>query len=282
MTREGMASRDYTAGIVFTVLAANATTAFAMQAWMTFNFAKEVWEIPPVLCVALVVALDLFAVMFMLLTYLLRGTGFPRFVATLVFLFAIGSQVAAAEMYGEHEDWATEIRVFASLPALILALSQEGVILWRTHRADVARRRPEKQDKRTPAPTDGEAPVRLPRPDRPTKPPATPPVASGAGAQKGRMNRRAGRQVDPAMQAKRDEYARRVIAGERAAAVAKEAGVSERSIQNWVASYRERFPDQPTHTPTERVITPGEAADLEAKMFTDVPHGHRPEVSVTQ
>jgi hypothetical protein len=265
VTREAKSPRDYTAAVVFIVLTANASTAFAIQAWMTYGFASEVWEIPRPLCVALIVALDLFAVMFMLLTYLLRRTGWPRLVATLVFLFAIGSQVAAAEMYGEHEDWATEIRWFASLPAVILALSQEGVILWRTHRADASRRRPEKP----PAPATGDGPVRLPRPERPTKPPATPPVSSGAGAQKGRMNRRSGRQVDPAMQAKRDEYARRVLADERPAEVAKDAGVSKRSIEKWVASYRERFPDRP-------VLEPETPEPLEIAA-----NGHRPEVSVT-
>src|ERR1041384_2546221 len=175
-------SSDRAAVIIFAGLAANALTAFAIQAWMTFGFGDEVWGLPVPLCVALIIALDLFAIMFMVLTYFLRGSGWPRGVATLVFLFAIGAQVAAAEMFGAHRNWTTEIRIFAGLPAAFLALSQEGVILWRTHRADpdrATRKRQREQAAERPArppkraqrarPLHGD--VKIARPPRPSSPP---------------------------------------------------------------------------------------------------------------
>ncbi len=130
--------RDGFAFVVFAVFGATAATAFAIQAWMTYGFGREVWGLPHSLAGSLVFALDIFAIMFMVLSYGLRGRGWPRGVATTIFIFAIGAQVYAAELFGDHKNWPPEIRLFASLPAVLLALSQEGVILWRTHRNEPA------------------------------------------------------------------------------------------------------------------------------------------------
>lgn len=146
--------RDLAAYAVFTGLVANAASAFSIQAYMTYGFAVAVWRIPGPLCVALIIALDVFAIMFMILTYLLRGTGWPRGVATCVFLFAVGAQVFAAEMFGAYEQWPAAVRWFSAFPAVFLALAQEGVIVWRMHR------------NRTPAPP--------PAPPRPVEGPREP------------------------------------------------------------------------------------------------------------
>lgn len=258
-------SSDRAAYAVFLVFAATAATAFAIQAWMTFGFGDEVWKIPGPLAVALIVALDLFAIMFMVLSYLLRGTGWPRFVASSVFVFAIGAQVAAAEMFGEHKKWSTEIRIFAALPAVLLALSQEGVILWRTHRSDPGRQerkeqREQKTGQNTPPPrtpktqpvTGIEQAPKVQRPPWPATPPNPPPVSSGkTPATAGR-----GRRTDPAEQARRDAYAAEVIrlgADKQAKEkIAQQAGVSTRAVEMWVASHRERYPDgQPAAPETQ-------------------------------
>jgi len=248
-SREGKA-RDGAAIIVFAGLAANALTAFALQAWMTFGFAAKVWVIPAPLCVALIVALDVFAIMFMILTYLLRGSGWPRFVATCVFVFAIAAQVFAAEQYGNAENWTTPVRWFSALPAVFLAASQEGVILWRTHRTDRA-------DKEQPAPAEREPARTLPsakprevnaapiidRPARADKPPASPPVSSGKTPKPPRIRGRRGRGVDPAEQERRDLIAASVLGGVEKKTAASSAGVSVRSVEFWIASYRERHPE---------------------------------------
>lgn len=253
---------DRTARIVFAGLAANAATAFTIQAWMTYGFGAEVWGLPFGLCLALIFALDVFAVTFMMLTYLLRGTGWPRVFVTVVFLFAIAAQVYAAELYGEHKQWTTEIRWFASLPAVLLALSQEGVIVWRTHRADPARvgrkerpTTPPPPPAVTPADTVerttpeqqavGAPPARVARAPRPTNPPPAPAVS---GKSPGR-----GRAIDPAEQARRDKYALQVIRGGDKKLAATAAKVSVRSIELWVASWRERNPHHIEPEPTPPV-----------------------------
>lgn len=235
-------TRDGAAVVVFVALIAVAATNFTIQAYMTYGFAGEVWQLPASLCVALIVALDVFAVMFMVLTYLLRGTGWPRFAVTVVFLFAIAAQVFAAEQYGEHEAWTTPVRWFSALPAVFLALAQEGVIMWRTHRTDRAPQRPGPIAKATREVTSsgqrasGAAPVRE-RPPRSAGTPAAPPVSSG------KTSRGRGRQTDPRLQKAHDAVAQDVLAGRvKLADAASGQHVSTRAVQNWVASYRERNP----------------------------------------
>ncbi len=243
--------RDWSGFVVFAGLAANAATAFAIQAWMTFGFGDEVWRIPAQLSVALVVALDLFAIMFMVLSYQLRGTGWPRFVATVVFVFAISCQVFAAEMFGEHKEWTTEVRWFSALPAVFLALSQEGVILWRTHRADRAAGQdepspaPPAKTAKPPAETNPQAKAAPPSPPaRKTTPgpaPARPPVPSRKFGDKG---------------TERDKVAAEVLAGGDKRLIAARAGVSTRSVENWMAAYRERHPEISKETPAEQAKGP--------------------------
>jgi type IV secretory pathway TrbD component len=240
-------SADRTARIVFAGLTANAATAFVIQAWMTYGFGSEVWKLPVALCVALIFALDVFAVTFMVLTYLLRGTGWPRVFVTIVFLGAIGAQVWAAELFGDHMNWSPEIRWFAALPAVLLALSQEGVIMWRTHRADrrapsprAERKGPRPNNPAPEKPQTGAAPMRM-RPARPSTPPPPPPAPSGKGGR--------GRPVDPAELQRRDDLVEEVhrLGADKPAKekIAEKAGVTTRTIENWMASYKERHPETP-------------------------------------
>lgn len=120
---------------VFAVAALNALTQFALQAWMSYGFARDVWHLPQTLSFAVIFALDAFAVLFMFLTYRLRRApwwGAKGFV-WLAFLAALGAQLFAAELYGAHEKWIMPVRIFAATPALFLAVSLEGINLWRSH-----------------------------------------------------------------------------------------------------------------------------------------------------
>lgn len=123
-----------TVGIVFAGVTANALTQFAIQAYMSYRFAKDVWEIPRLLCGGVIVALDLFAVMFMVFTYLLRqARWWTQLYVWAVFAAGVGAQLFAAELYGAHMKWSGPVRIFAALPALFLAASLHGLIIWRNH-----------------------------------------------------------------------------------------------------------------------------------------------------
>lgn len=119
---------------VFAAVSANSATQFAIQAWMSYGFAREVWRIPLPLCVAVIVALDLFVTLFMILTYLLRSARLrtKTFVWS-VLVGGIGSQLFAAEQFAAHEGWPGAVELFAALPALFLAASLHGLIIWRSH-----------------------------------------------------------------------------------------------------------------------------------------------------
>jgi hypothetical protein len=236
--------------IVFAMVAANAATQFAIQAWMSFRFARDVWRIPSELCVAVIVALDLFAVTYMVFTYLLRtARKRTRAYVWLVFAVGVGAQLFAAELYGAHEQWTEPVRVFAALPALFLAASLHGLIIWRnhasTHTEPIADESPARRESTSAEQEAGAAPVTQ-RPPRPTTPPAVPPVSSGARAL--RRSRSTGKTGG---QSHRDAAAVRVIAGESTRSVASDLQVSNRAIQIWVKEYRERNPEPPASVFTQ-------------------------------
>ncbi len=259
-TPANFARRDWTSFAVFAAVTANAATQFAIQAWMTYSFAKDVWKLPGDLRFALVVGLDLFAVVFMVFTFLLRGAKMSvRVYVWLVFAVAVGAQLLAAELLGDHLKWDLSVRIFAALPAVFLAASLHGLILWRRHRSDrtpvapvparnsefvtcpfcggdalgrgvlrehIARRHP-------PIATQVPAPVKTPkvgRPQRPTQPPAPPPVSSGAQPKP----RRSGRRSKVSDENKASAVAR-VRAGDLTPAqAAASLGISTRAVQLWV------------------------------------------------
>jgi hypothetical protein len=284
--RSEAANADGSAFVVFAILAANAATAFAIQAWMTYGFAKEVWKLPTSLCFALIVALDIFAIMYMVLTYLLRGTGWPRFAATVVFFAAIGAQVFAAELYGDHKVWATEVRWFAVFPAFALALSQEGAILWRTHRRD---REVRELAARRKAALEAEArTVEGPVPPPATKdaPPAlttratseTAKVVAPVRKEAGKTGKTQVKTPAPAKNDRQEEAVKLVLSGKRPADVAPQFGVSKRAVELWVKSYRERNPEP--QTPPEQALRFFTARPAEPTETPRPINGAAPEVTV--
>lgn len=212
---------------------------FAIQAWLSYSFARDVWRIPGPLCVAVIVALDLFVTVFMVLTYLLRKAKLAvRAYAWTVLATGIGAQLFAAEQFAQHEQWTLPVRAFTALPALFLAASLHGLIKYRQHTqtpSDGQGRDP------YPAPTTaepkpietartarpaGQARVVPPLPERRVTLPAVPPVSSGQGA------RRASKSEQAALAVKRYQ------AGERIPAIASDLGVSRKSVENWTRDYR--------------------------------------------
>jgi len=105
---------------------------------MSYGTGRYVWRMPPELAVALVATFDVFATLCMFITYLLRGEGKWRFVASLAFMFALGAQLAAAEIFGAYKHWPFEIRLMSVLPSLFLAVSLELVVIWRLRRGVAA------------------------------------------------------------------------------------------------------------------------------------------------
>lgn len=219
-----------TVGTVFVMVVANAATQFAIQAWMSYRFAKDVWAIPRPLCIAIIVALDLFAVTFMVFTYLMRNARwFSQAYVWAIFAAGVGAQLFAAELYGSHEHWKTPVRIFAALPALFLASSLHGLIIWRNHAG-------ESTPESTPALVTTSART-VPAADGPnpaiTPPPASRPTRTVKATPRRTPARKGGDQ--------REEFARRVVEqGERPADLAAEAGRSKRAIELWVKDYREK------------------------------------------
>jgi hypothetical protein len=225
---------------VFALVSITAAAAFAIQAWMSYRFAKDVWDIPRPLCVAIIAMLDLFAVTFMVLTYLLRRAGFgAQIYVWVLFIGSAASQVFAAEQYGAKEVWSGPVRSFAALPAIFLAASLHGLIIWRNHSASAARRQPAVAP---PAPAPAvkrPEPIAIPRPL-----PADPPVPRIVQPKPQVTATRA--PVPPRASATHSAAADRVIA-EKATAkdVAAELGVSPRAVQLWVQARRKELAAKP-------------------------------------
>ena len=208
-----------TVRLVFAGVAANAATQFAIQAWMSYRFAHDVWAIPQALCVGIICALDLFAGVLMAITYQLRTAKWhTRAYDWLVFAAGVGAELFAAELYGAKEEWAIPVRVFAALPALFLAASLHGLIIWRNYSAV--------------QPTVI-APARTTRPPVPDAQPETvpAPAKTKARAQKvGATPKPSGRAGNP----NRMAAVNRALAGEDTRVIASDLGVTRRAVQLWV------------------------------------------------
>jgi len=216
-----------TVWLVFVGVAANAVTQFAIQAYMSYRFAKDVWDIPQVLCVGVICALDLFAVMFMVFTYLLRTAKWQtQIYVWFVFAAGVGAQLFAAELYGAHEHWEPPVRVFAALPALFLAASLHGLIIWRNHSAASAPT-VEHSEKQPSAPSD----------IKQEREPEAAPVKQGRPAKRSTVAS-FGRPGNP----NREQAVSRVLAGEDTGAVATDLGVTRRAVQIWVQKAQEDPP----------------------------------------
>lgn len=117
------------------LIGANALTQFAIQAWMAYGFADKVWKLRHPLPYAAPVALDVFAVTMMVLTYHLRNAPWrTRTYAWFWLGVAIASQVGVSEGFADHERWSAWGRAASVGPAVFLAASLHALII-------VARRR---------------------------------------------------------------------------------------------------------------------------------------------
>lgn len=231
---------------VTALVALCALTQFAIQAWLSYSFARTVWGIPVVLCAAVIAGLDLFVTVFMVLTYLLRTAHMRVRAYVWSVLFAgIGAQLFAAELFAQHERWETPVRVFTALPALFLAASLHGLIKYRQHAS---------------APSDGQGrvPVAVPVAASQPAPPVAvqaadvPPAPRPVPADKPR--RKVGRRaVDPDVVA---EVRSLVAAGVSCADAARKLGKSKRWAEIHTTDLR---PDRSTQRHSGGPeISPGE------------------------
>jgi hypothetical protein len=116
------------------LFAANAATQFAIQAWLAYGFAAEVWELHQPLPWFAPVALDIFAINLMALTYMLRNAPLrQRIYAWFWLAVVIGAQVGASEGYADHEQWNNWGRAASLFPALFLAASLHALIIVARH-----------------------------------------------------------------------------------------------------------------------------------------------------
>lgn len=124
---------------VFAVVVAHAAAQFVVQAYLTYLFAAHIWQLPEQLRWCLIGALDLFAVVTMTLTYLLRtASRRVRAGSWAAFAFAVGAQCYVAEMVAGHQGWPDSARAMAAFPSVALAVSLELLNLYRLHRARAA------------------------------------------------------------------------------------------------------------------------------------------------
>lgn len=120
---------------VFAAFAACVASQFATQAYLTYGFAADIWHLPEPLRWGQIAALDTFAVITMILTYLMRTAKFwgPRGAAWLAFAFAVGTQCYVAEAFAAHEGWPLSARWLSAFPSVALAVSLEMVSQYRRH-----------------------------------------------------------------------------------------------------------------------------------------------------
>lgn len=270
---------------LFAVVTLIAAFAYSINAWQVFGFARHVWRLPLALCFGAAVVADALSLAGLFATYLLRTAKMSvRAYAWVVFALMTSLSIAAAESFaswrtlpgnGGHVDpsLARSASVAAAAIVVALALATHLLIVAKRHASDVLApseppvRKPPAKTPPPPAKSEGEAP-KTERPERRETPPAPPPVSSGAGAQRTRRPRRGS--AGAHTQEERDALARRVVAGERAVLVAKDAGVSKRSVENWTKAYRERK-------------AAGQVDDFGAEvdaLVREIESDHRPEVEV--
>jgi hypothetical protein len=123
--------------VVALLFGANAVTQFAIQAWLAYEFADEVWKLEGPLPWFVPIALDAFAITLMAATFILRNAPMrQRGYAWFWLGIAILAQVGAAEALAHHRDWGDAARLASVFPAVFLAASLHALII-------VARRTPE-------------------------------------------------------------------------------------------------------------------------------------------
>lgn len=232
---------------LFAVVALIAVLAYTISAWQVFGFARHVWKLPLPLCYGAAVVADLLSLSGLFATYVLREAKLRvRFYAWTVFVGMTALSIAAAESFAHYRKVSGPAQFAAGAIVVALALAVHLLIVAVRHSsaamtaeqeptpppspATTTQLRPARKTVSTEAATPSSTPTAPPA--RPAKPPAGSNKASGRG-----------RQVDPEQQRQHDRVALEVIAARTSVKdAATEQGVSTRTIQNWVASFRERKP----------------------------------------
>jgi hypothetical protein len=268
------------------IFAANAATQFAIQAWLAYGFAKEVWRLVSPLPYFVPVALDVFAINLMAAAYQLRAAKFRQRAYVWILLgFVIGAQIGASEGFADHEDWNHWGRVASVVPAIFLAGSlhvlimvarkrdhaaateagpgrfarwRSGIAISRAIRAErkavsktpqVVKILPRVIQSTTAEMAAGAAPVRI-ETERPIEPPAPPPLPSGKTPRPAVKPRAISAAPRPAGRRehplKADLIKRVIVGGEPAATVAKEMDIDPRTAQLWVKAARAATPGDPS------------------------------------
>jgi len=246
-------------------VAASAFAAFAIQAWFAYGFARQVLKLPVALSFAVPVANDLYIVTLMVISYLLRFAHLRvRAYVWSVLGLGIATQIGAAWSFerwratGEH----TGVSVAALVPAALLAAAMHSLIIAARHidESDDQGYRPVRPDRgwrdaaieahgRHVASAEeqaaGRAPVTAP-PSRPDRAAQAPPISSGRGASR------------PANLV-RELAVKRRLAGEPAALIAAELGVTPRAVQGWVKDHH-RTQRNSGSSEMQRPAIAGEAA----------------------
>lgn len=181
---------------VMAFVALSAGSAFAIQAWFAYGFARFVWTLPFALACAVPVANDLYIVTLMFVSYLLRTAPMrTRAYIWCSLSVGIGAQIGAAYSFEHWRATGEKVGVaYAALvPAVLLAAALHSLIIAARHlgapdgqgrdeqaEADEALRAADADFTRATSAEQaaGRAPVTAP-PPRPATAPAVPPVSSG-------------------------------------------------------------------------------------------------------
>jgi hypothetical protein len=272
--REG-GSLPFALRALFVVVALIIGFAYVICAWQVFGFAENVWRLPLLLCFGAAFVADLLSLAGLFATYLLRQA--PKVIqayAWLVFLGMAGLSIAAAESFaswrfapeGDKPHVEMDARVASAAIVVALAAAVHLLIICRNHMSDRRARTSE---------PPAQPPIEAPAEEEPTPTPPRQKVAPPKVQLPKRQVRvsRRGRKADPEAAAAHAAYARRSIAGEPTKDLAAEAGVSTKTIQNWVKEFRANEPE----------LTPEQPADLHAFPLPESPNepvnGHVPNLN---
>jgi hypothetical protein len=231
--------------VLLGAVAANALVQFAIQAWLAYGFAEEVWHLANPLPFATPVALDLFVVNLMVVAFVLRSARRrTRLYIWAVLAAGIGAQVGASEGYALHENWGMWGRVASVFPALFLAGSLHTMIVAWQHteispvEASSASEKPAASAKTELTAKAAPAPVSRPKRGALPKPQVTAPRARSSHA----------------------DAADRLIAEQATAKdIARELNVTPRAVQLWAKARRAELAANPqvnghVFVPTEQGV----------------------------
>jgi hypothetical protein len=271
---------------LFAVTALIACLAYGISAWGVFGFAREIWRLPLSLCFAAAIAADLLSLAGALASYVLRDANAKvRAYTWSVFFVMTGLSVGAQESFAASRGLPPSARVASGAIVIALAASVHLLIVGKRHAPPSGA--PEfAKIVETPAPAEANAKNSQPqakrtdsddKPHVPAEPAriAAPATGAAAGAVIEQPPKRTKRPSTATVD--HDDISRRVLAKEITYEQARiEGGVkTRRSVELWVAAYRERHPvadvitkRAPDATPTPIDLVPINGYDRAAEGVT--------------